>query len=178
MSGMCQASRRLEERVWVKRFTSYFWQSLQEALGTQLDMSIAYHPLTDGQSERIIQTLEDMLLACAIDFGKSWDEHLRLMEFSVHSTFHVSNLKKCLSDKTFVVPLGEIQIDDKLHFVKEPVEIMDREVKPLKQSRILIFKERWNSKRGPEFTWEREGQFRKKYPHVFANSLTALDVTS
>nr|GEZ47162.1 putative reverse transcriptase domain-containing protein [Tanacetum cinerariifolium] len=70
----------------------------------------------------------------------------------VHSTFHVSNLKKCLSDKPLAIPLDEIHIDDKLHFAEEPVEIMDREVKRLKQSRIPIIKVRWNSKRGPEFT--------------------------
>ncbi|GKE48984.1 hypothetical protein Tco_1480242 [Tanacetum coccineum] len=76
----------------------------------------------------------------------------------VHSTFHISNLKKYLADETLAIPLDEIQIDKKLHFIKEPVEIMDREVKHLKQSRILIVKVRWNSKRCPEFTWEREDQ--------------------
>ncbi|GJV18178.1 putative reverse transcriptase domain-containing protein [Tanacetum coccineum] len=74
----------------------------------------------------------------------------------VHSTFHVSNLKKCLSDEPLAIPLDEIHLDDKLHFVEEPMEIMDREVKRLKQSRIPIVKVRWNSRRGPEFTWERE----------------------
>ncbi|GKB37859.1 putative reverse transcriptase domain-containing protein [Tanacetum coccineum] len=63
------------------RFTSHFWQSLQKALGTQLDMSTTYHPQTDGQSERTIQTLEDMLRACVLDFGKGWDKHLPLVEF-------------------------------------------------------------------------------------------------
>nr|GEY39011.1 putative reverse transcriptase domain-containing protein [Tanacetum cinerariifolium] len=96
----------------------------------------------------------------------------------VHNTFHVSNLKKCLSDESFVIPLDEIQIDDKIHFIKEPIEIMDRKVKRLKQSRIPIVKVRWNSRRGPEFTWEREDQFQKKYPHLFAKSLTAPDITS
>ncbi|GJS63168.1 hypothetical protein Tco_0677732 [Tanacetum coccineum] len=80
----------------------------------------------------------------------------------VHSTSHVSNLKKCLSDEPLAFPLDEIHIDDKLCFVEEPVEIMDREVKRLKRSRIPIIKVRWNSRRGPEFTWEREDQFRKK----------------
>ncbi|GJY69606.1 putative reverse transcriptase domain-containing protein [Tanacetum coccineum] len=87
----------------------------------------------------------------------------------VHSTFHVSNLKKCFVDEPLAIPLDEIQIDDKLHFIEEPVEIMDREVKRLKQSRIPIVKVRWNSRRGPEFTWEREDQMKKKYPHLFAN---------
>ena len=290
------------------RFTSRFWQSLQHSLGTRLDMSTAYHPQTDGQSERTIQTLEDMLRACVIDFGKAWDTHLPLVEFSynnsyhtsikaapfealygrkcrsplcwaevgdtqlargqtsdstltgpeiirettekivqirerlkasrdrqksyadkrrkplefqvgdrvllkvspwkglirfgkrgklnpryigpfeilarvgpvayklelpdalrnVHSTFHVSNLKKCLSDETLVIPLDEIEINESLNFVEEPVEIMDREVKQTKQSRIPIVKVRWNAKRGPEFTWEREDQMKLKYPHLFA----------
>ncbi|GJQ89647.1 putative reverse transcriptase domain-containing protein [Tanacetum coccineum] len=263
------------------RFTSHFWQSLQEALGTQLDMSTAYHPQIEGQSERTIQTLEDMLRACVIDFGKSWEKHLPLVEFSYKNSYHTSIkaapfealygrkcrslvcwakvgdsqltgleiihettekivqiksriqaardrqksyadkrhkplefqvedkvmlkvspwkevirfgkqgklnpryigpfkilAKKCLSDESFVISLDEIHIDDKLHFVEEPIEIMDREVKRLKQSRIPIVKVRWNSRRGPEFTWERKDQFKKKYPHLFAKSSTAPDVTS
>ncbi|GJV84349.1 putative reverse transcriptase domain-containing protein [Tanacetum coccineum] len=226
-------------------FTSRFWQSLQSALGTQLDMSTAYHPETDGQSERTIQTLEDMLRAYVIDFGKGWERHLPLcrspvcwaevrdvqltgpeiihettkkivqirqrlqaardrqrsyanirrkpLEFqvgdrvmlkvsprkgvirfgkrgklnpryigpfkilerigpvayklelpeelsNVHNTFHISNLKKCLSNESLVIPMKELQLDNKLNFVEEPVEIMDREVKQLKQSRIPIIK--------------------------------------
>ncbi|GJY15038.1 putative reverse transcriptase domain-containing protein [Tanacetum coccineum] len=212
-------------------------------------MSTAYHPETDGQSERTIQTLEDMLRACVLDFGKGWDKHLPLVEFSynnsyhtsikaapfealygrkcrspicwaevgdtardrqksyadvrrkplefqvgdkamlkvspwkgklsrVHSTFHVSKLKKCMADEPLAIPLDEIQVDDKLNFIEEPVEIMDREVKRLKQSRIPIVKVRWNSKRGPEFTWEREDQMQKKYPHLFTNSAPAAGVAS
>ncbi|GKE84270.1 putative reverse transcriptase domain-containing protein [Tanacetum coccineum] len=201
-------------------FTSRFWQSLQSALGTQLDMSTAYHPETDRQSERNIQTLEDMLRACVIDFGKGWERHLPLVEFSynnsyharpeiiyettekiaqirqrlqatrdrqrmayklelaeelsnVHNTFHISNLKKCLSDESLVIPMKELRLDDKLNFVEEPVKIMDREVKQLKQSRIPIIKVIWNSKTGPKFTWEREDQIRAKYPHLFSNTTPA-----
>ncbi|GKB50640.1 putative reverse transcriptase domain-containing protein [Tanacetum coccineum] len=229
-------------------FTSKFWQSMQNALGTQLDMSTSYHPETDGQSERTIQTLKDMLRACVIDFGKGWERHLLLVEFShinsyhasiketpfetlygqkcrspvcwaevvdvqltgpeiiyettkkilnpryigpfkildrvglvaytlelpkelsnFHNIFHISNLKKCLSDEFLIIPMKELWLDDKLNFVEEPVEIMDREVKQLKQSRIPIVKVRWNSKRGPEFTWEHEDQIRAKYPHLFSN---------
>nr|GFC04801.1 reverse transcriptase domain-containing protein [Tanacetum cinerariifolium] len=162
-------------------------RSIQNALGTRLDMSIAYHLETDGQSERTIQTLEDMLRACAIDFGKGWVNHLPLVEFSynnsyhvtikatpfealygrkwvvcfgkrgklnpryigrfkvlkrvrdvaykldlpeelsrVHNTFHVSNLNKCHADEPLAVTLDGLHFDDKLHFVEEPVEIVDR----------------------------------------------------
>nr|GEX19530.1 putative reverse transcriptase domain-containing protein [Tanacetum cinerariifolium] len=231
---------------------------------------------TDGQSKRTIQTLEDMLRACAIDFGNSWDRHLPLVEFfynnnyhasikaapfealygrnettkkivqiknrlltarsrqksyadvrckpiefevgdevmlkvspwkgvicfgkcgklspryigpfeiikrigpvayklelleklhGIHNTFHVSNLNKFLADGNLVIPLEEVQLNDKLHFIEEPIEIMDREVKQLKQSRIPIVKVRWNSRRGPEYTWEREDFFKRNYPHLFS----------
>nr|GEU86862.1 putative reverse transcriptase domain-containing protein [Tanacetum cinerariifolium] len=72
------------------RFASHFWRSLQNGLVTRLDMSTAYHPKTDGQSERTIQTLEDMLRACAIDFGKGWVNHLPLVEFSYNNSYHAS----------------------------------------------------------------------------------------
>ncbi|GJU46011.1 zf-CCHC domain-containing protein [Tanacetum coccineum] len=86
---------------------------------------------------------------------------LRQEPSRVHNTFHVSNLKKCYADEPLAVPLDGLHIDDKLHFIEELVEIMDRKVKRLKQSRILIIKVRWNSKRGLEFTWERDDQFQK-----------------
>ncbi|KAJ0580914.1 putative nucleotidyltransferase, Ribonuclease H [Helianthus annuus] len=279
------------------RFTSELWQSMHKSFGSQLDMSTAYHPQTDGQSERTIQTLEDMLRACVIDFGKGWEKHLPLIEFSynnsyhtsiktapfealygrkcrsplcwlevgnsqitgpefvleasesivqirnrmaaardrqksyadkrskplefevndrvmlkvspwkgvvrfgkrgklnpryvgpfkiverigkvayrlelpaelgnVHDVFHVSQLKKCLVDETLLVPFQELKIDDKLQFVEEPIEIMDREVKVRKHSRIPIVRVQWNSRRGPEFTWECEDQMKLKYPHLF-----------
>ncbi|GJR33848.1 putative reverse transcriptase domain-containing protein [Tanacetum coccineum] len=203
------------------RFASNLWRSLQKALGTNLDMSTTYHPQTDGQSERTIQTLEDMLRACAIDFGKAlygrkcrspicWvevgevqltgpeivqettekiiqikkrmqaahdrqkiyaDLKRKPMEFQVrdkvmlkvspwkgvvrpvtykhelpqelsrvHNTFHVSNLKKSYVDEPLAVLLDGLHFDDNLHFVEEPVEIMDRKVKRLKRSRIPIIK--------------------------------------
>nr|GEX21694.1 hypothetical protein [Tanacetum cinerariifolium] len=194
-------------------FTSKFLVSLQKALWTQLDLSAAYHPKTDGQSKITIQTLEDMLWACVNDFRSSWDKHLPLVEFSynnsyhasikaapfealygqkcrspicwsevgesqltgselviegigpvayklelpdklrgIHDTFHVFNLNRCFVNDEVVIPLDKVQLDDKLHFVKKPVEIMDREVKRLKQSRIPIAKVHWNSRWGPEFT--------------------------
>ncbi|GJY41495.1 putative nucleotidyltransferase, ribonuclease H [Tanacetum coccineum] len=243
------------------RFASNFWRSLQNALGTSLDMSTAYHPQTDGQSERTIQTLEDMLRACAIDFGKGWVNHLPLVEFSYNNSYHASIKaapfealygRKCRSPVCWA-EVGEVQltgpeivqettekivqikqrmqaardrqksyadlkrkpmefqVGDKVmlkvspwkgvvHFGKweklnpryvgpfkvlekvrsiayklelpqelsmELVEIMDHEVKRLKRSRIPIIKVQWNSRRGLEFTWEREDQFRKKYPHLF-----------
>ncbi|GJY48964.1 mutator type transposase [Tanacetum coccineum] len=205
----------------------------------------------DGQSERTIQTLEDMLRACVIDFGGNWDVHLPLVKFSynnsyyssiqcapfkalygrkflikeklkaardrqksyvdnrrkplefevgdqvllkvspwkgvlrfgkkgklapseVHDTFHVSNLKKCLADANLHVPMDEIKIDKTLHFAEEPVEIMDREVKTLKRSKILIVKVCWNSKRGPKFTWEREDHMKPSYACSDSLLLTPL----
>ncbi|GJS21588.1 putative reverse transcriptase domain-containing protein [Tanacetum coccineum] len=193
------------------RFTSNFWRSFQKAMGTRLDMSTAYHPETDGQSERTIQTLEDMLRACVIDFGNGWEGHLPLIEFSYNNSYHASikaapfealygrkcrspvcwaevgdarltgpelvhettekivqikqrmqaardrqksyadvrrkplefqvgdrvMLKKCLSDEPLAVPLDEIHIDDKLHFVEEPVEILEREIKKLRRKTVF-----------------------------------------
>ncbi|GJZ93060.1 hypothetical protein Tco_0665125 [Tanacetum coccineum] len=87
----------------------------------------------------------------------------------VHHTFHVSNLKKCYTDEPLVTPLEGIHADDKLQFVEEPVEIMEREIKRLKRSRIPLVKVRWNSRRGPEFTWERKDSFKQKYPQLFIN---------
>ncbi|GKA35990.1 putative reverse transcriptase domain-containing protein [Tanacetum coccineum] len=221
-----------------ERFTSNFRKSFQKALGTDISMSTAYHPETNGQSERTIQTLgicyavpyealygrkcrspmcwvkvgeaqltgpkliqettEKIVLIkqriqAAKDRQKSYtDLKQKPMEFKVrdrvmlkvlakvrkvayrlelpqelsrvHHTFHVSNLKKCYADEPLVMPLEGIHVDDKLQFVEEPVEIMEREIKRLKRSRIPLVKVRWNSRRGPEFTWEREDSFKQKYP--------------
>ncbi|GKB86633.1 hypothetical protein Tco_0958905, partial [Tanacetum coccineum] len=86
-----------------------------------------------------------------------------------HDTFHMSNLKKCLADPTLQVPLDEIRVDDKLNFVEEHVEILEREFKKLKRSRISIAKVWWNSKRSSEFTREREDHMKLKYPHLFSD---------
>ncbi|GKA76773.1 retrovirus-related pol polyprotein from transposon TNT 1-94 [Tanacetum coccineum] len=87
----------------------------------------------------------------------------------VHHTFHVSNLKKCYADGPLVMPLEGIHVDDKLQFMEDPFEIMEREIKRLKRSRIPLVKVRWNSRRGPEFTWEHEYSFKQKYPQLFTN---------
>ncbi|GJU25215.1 putative reverse transcriptase domain-containing protein [Tanacetum coccineum] len=122
-----------------------------------------------------------MLRSCVIDFGSSWDKHLPLAEFSYNNSYHASikaepfealykrkcRSPKCLSDEELIIPLDEVRIDEKLHFIEEHIEIMDREVKQLKQSRIPIVKVRWNSSRGPEYTWEWEDHMWKKYPHLF-----------
>ncbi|GJV23304.1 hypothetical protein Tco_1375999 [Tanacetum coccineum] len=100
-------------------------------------------------------------VAYELDFPEELD--------GVHDTFHVLNLKKCLADPTLQVPLDEIQVDAKLNLMEEPVEILEREFKKLKRSRISIDKVRWNSKRGPEFTWERKDQMKLKYPHLFSD---------
>ncbi|GJX06105.1 putative reverse transcriptase domain-containing protein [Tanacetum coccineum] len=166
---------------------------------------------TDGQSERTIQTLEDMLHACAIDFEKGCVNHLPLVQFSYNNTYHASIKaspfealygRKCRSPvcsvEKGVVRFGKreklnpryvgpfkvlekvgsvaykLELPEELSRVHntfhEPVEIMDHEVKRLKRSRILIIKVRWNSKRAPEFTWECEDQFWKKYPHLFTKT--------
>ncbi|GJV46093.1 putative reverse transcriptase domain-containing protein [Tanacetum coccineum] len=168
------------------RFTSNFWRSFQKALCTDLSMSTAYHPETNGQSKRTIQTLKDMLRACVIDFGKVLAKVRKVayklelpQELSrVHHTFHVSNLKKCYADEPLVMPLEGIHVDDKLQFVEEPVEIMEREIKRLKRSQIPLVKVCWNSRRGPEFSWECEDSFKQKYPQLFANQASSSTTRS
>ncbi|GJT19205.1 putative reverse transcriptase domain-containing protein [Tanacetum coccineum] len=222
------------------KFTSHFWQLLNKALGTQLDISKAYHPQTDGQSERTIQTLKDMLRACVIDFGKGWDRHLPLVEFSYNNSYHTSIKaapfealygQKCRSPICWAKrsyadrrrkPL-EFEVGDKVMLKVSPWKgvirfgkqgkLNPRYIGPFKilakvgtvayrlelpeqLSRVYstfyvsnltrTFKMKtmigtqvcWNSRRGPEFTWEREDQMKKKYPHLFANPAPASKDTS
>ncbi|GKA79023.1 putative reverse transcriptase domain-containing protein [Tanacetum coccineum] len=189
------------------RFVSQFWQSLQEAFGTQLDMTSRDRQKSYADKRRNpleFQVGDKVMLKVSpwkgvIRFGKrgklspryigpfkilakvgmvSYRLELPEQLSRVHSTFHVSNLKKCLSDEPLAIPLDEIHIDEKLNFIEEPVEIMDHEVKRLKQSRIPIVRVCWNSRRGPEYTWEREDQMQKKNPHLFVNPGSASQATS
>ncbi|GKC49803.1 putative reverse transcriptase domain-containing protein, partial [Tanacetum coccineum] len=138
-------------------FTSRFWQSMQEALGTRLDIR--------SLAPRFVGPFEIIERVGPVAYRLDFPEELN----GVHDTFHVSNLKKCLADPTLQVPLDEIRVDAKLNFVEEPVEILEREFKKLKRSRIAIIKVPWNSKRGPEFTREHEDQMKLKYPLLFSN---------
>nr|GFA06580.1 putative reverse transcriptase domain-containing protein [Tanacetum cinerariifolium] len=155
--------------------------------------------LIQETTEKIIQIKQKMQAARVVRFGKREKLNPRYVgpfrvlekvgtvayklelpqELSrVHNTFHVSNLKKCYSDDPLTVPLDGLRIDDQLHFVEEPVEIMDREVKRLERSLTPLVKVRWNSKRGPEFTWEREDQFKQNYPYLFTNRASSSTTRS
>ncbi|GKE57396.1 reverse transcriptase domain-containing protein [Tanacetum coccineum] len=129
------------------RFASNFWQSLQKALGTNLDMRVVHFGKRGKLNPRYVgpfKVLEKVgEVAYKIELPKGLSR--------VHNTFHVSNLKKCHADQPLAIPLDGLHFDDKLQFVEEPVEITESEVKRLKQSRIPLVKVRWNSKRGPEF---------------------------
>nr|GFC36894.1 putative reverse transcriptase domain-containing protein [Tanacetum cinerariifolium] len=150
----------------------YWWPNMKADIATYIRKCLTYakvkaeHQRPLGllvQPEIAVWKWDNITMDFVTKLPKSPQEELS----RVHNTFHVSNLKKCYADEPLAVPLDGLHVDDKLHFVEEPVEIMDREVKRLKRSRIPLVKVRWNSKRGPEFTWERGDQFRKKYPHLF-----------
>nr|GFC80360.1 putative reverse transcriptase domain-containing protein [Tanacetum cinerariifolium] len=125
---------------------------------------------SDESSEEIVQETTDKIvqikerLKVARDRQKSnADKRRNPLEFSVGD-------KKCMADGNLHVPLDEVNVDDKLRFVEEPIEILDRGVKKLKRRWIPIVKVRWNSRRGPEFTWEQEDEMKHKYPHLFAST--------
>ncbi|GJR08114.1 putative reverse transcriptase domain-containing protein, partial [Tanacetum coccineum] len=151
--------------------------------GRKCHSSICWAEVGDAQligPEIVRETTEKIIqikyhLQASRDRQRSYTDKRRKAE---PSNFHVSNLKKCLSDEPLSIPLDKIHVDDKLNFIEELVEIIDRKVKRLKQSRIPIVKVHWNSKRGPEYTWEREDQMQKKYPHLFANHKSASHATS
>nr|GFA57934.1 reverse transcriptase domain-containing protein [Tanacetum cinerariifolium] len=158
------------------RFTSNFWKSFQKALGTELSMSIAYHPETIVQrvvrfgkrgklNPRYVGPFKVLAIVGKVTYRIELPQELS----RVYHTFHVSNLKKCYADEPLVMPLEGIHIDDKLQFKEEPIEIIEQEIKRLKQSWIPLVKVHWNSRRGLEFTWERKDLFKKKYPHLFTN---------
>ncbi|GJX00267.1 hypothetical protein Tco_0184180 [Tanacetum coccineum] len=135
------------------------------------DLKVMFEPDIKSDVWRNLQgykvTIWKLFDSCGVYFVRFGNIY-SLGSTDVHKTFHVSNLTKCLYDESLVVPMKELRLDDKLNFVVEPVEIMDREVKQLRQSSIPIVKVRWNSKRGPEFTWERKDEIRAKYPHLFS----------
>ncbi|GJW40826.1 putative reverse transcriptase domain-containing protein [Tanacetum coccineum] len=182
-------------------FTSNLKKSFQRALGTDISMSTAYHPETDASNSRghVTVMLKVSPWKGVVRFGKRGKlspKYVRPFKVlakvgkvayrlelpqelsRVHHTFHVSNLKKCYADEPLAMPLEGIHIDDKLQFVEEPVEIMEREVKRFKRSRIPLVKVRWNSRRGPEFTWERKDLFKQKYPQLFTNRASSSTTRS
>nr|GEV57664.1 hypothetical protein [Tanacetum cinerariifolium] len=124
----------------------------------------------------------DLKIQASCERQKSYaDLKHKSMDFQVGDRvmLKVSPWKRvCLSDESLVISLDELRIDDKLHFVEEQVEIMDREIKKLKRSCIPIIKVRWNSKRGPKFIWEREDKFKKTYPHLFTKTVSLSSAAS
>nr|GEU81297.1 reverse transcriptase domain-containing protein [Tanacetum cinerariifolium] len=146
------------------RFTLNFWRSFQKALGTNISMSTAYHPETNGQSERTIQTLEDIARACVINFGKGV---VRFGKRGKLNPIYVGPFKVLAKDGKVAykleLPQELSRVHHTFHFLEKPVEIREREIKRLKQSQIPLVKVHWTSRRGPEFTWERKDSFKKKY---------------
>nr|GFC48325.1 putative reverse transcriptase domain-containing protein [Tanacetum cinerariifolium] len=186
------------------RFASHLWQALQEVLG---ESQLIGPEIMQETTKKIIQIKERLKTARSrqksyadkrrkpLEFKvgdrvllkvSSWKGVVRFayrlklpQELScVYDTFHVSNLKKCLAEPDVQVSLDEIEIDENLHFVEEPIEIVERDVKKLKRRRIPLVKVHWNSWQGAEYTGEREDQFRKKYPHLFTEPVPSSGVVT
>ncbi|GJR34551.1 putative reverse transcriptase domain-containing protein [Tanacetum coccineum] len=169
---------------------------------SKIDLWSGYHPVEMSKKEdipkdciqgtRCMVTMEFQVMSFGLTrmhgrVGLTCYENLRetmimhvshKSKYSIHPVLDKDVPDNDISDDPLVVPLEGLQVDDKLHFVEEPVEIIDREVKQLRRSRVPIVKVRWNSRRGPEFTWEREDQFRKKYPHLFTKTAPSSSVVS
>ncbi|GAU51168.1 hypothetical protein TSUD_412030 [Trifolium subterraneum] len=144
-------------------FTSHFWRVFQKAMGTRLRMSTSNHPQTDGQSERTIQTLEDMLRACVLEDGA-----LPPSMFRMHDVFHVSQLRKLIPDPFVPVELESIDLQPDLTYQPDPIRIVDRDVKALRNKKILTVKVEWSQSPDGEFTWELESEMMKNYPYLFS----------
>ncbi|GJW96022.1 hypothetical protein Tco_0177830 [Tanacetum coccineum] len=169
----------IEEDMSTLRFKMGMVEANNSFLRGKIKTMEAIETITRGQEKRTRMEMERQLAYLLLDtVGSCYKLELPQELSRVHNTFHVSNLKKCYADEPLAVPLDGHHIDDKLHFVEEPVEIMDREVKRLKQNRIPIVNVRWDSKRGHEFTWEREDQFRKEYPHLFKKTAPSSSIVS
>ncbi|GJT85814.1 putative reverse transcriptase domain-containing protein [Tanacetum coccineum] len=159
------------------RLTSNFWRSFQKALGTDISMSTAYHLENDWIDKRAMlienesrwSSRPGTKLCSRSHLGKGSCGLAEILRVEQVHQLSMVKTKKCYADEPLVMPLEGIHVDDKLQFVEEPVEIMEREIKRLKQSRIPLVKVRWNSRRGPEFTWECEDSFKQKYPQLFTN---------
>nr|GEX73894.1 reverse transcriptase domain-containing protein [Tanacetum cinerariifolium] len=145
------------------RIDDLFYQLQGSSIYSKIDLRSGYHQLRVREQDILKMTLE---LGTVIT------------SFRVHHTFHVSNVKKCYSDESLVMPLEGVHINSTLQFVGEPIKIMEREIKQLKRSWIPLVKVRWNSRRGHEFTWEREDQFKQKYPHLFTNRASSSTTRS
>ncbi|GAU18217.1 hypothetical protein TSUD_26810 [Trifolium subterraneum] len=214
-------------------FTSHFWRAFQKAMGTRLRISTSNHPQTDGQSERTIQTLEDMLRACVLEDGGNWSKHLHLIEFAynnsyhasigdhvflrvtpklglrgvfktkklapryigpyqilkrvgpvacqlalppsmsrMHDVFHVSQLRKFIPDPFVPVELENIELQPDLTYQPDPIRIVDRDVKVLRNKKIPMVKVEWSQSPDGEFTWELESEMMKNYPYLFSGKET------
>ncbi|GKC37831.1 hypothetical protein Tco_1050215 [Tanacetum coccineum] len=175
----------MRQRRWIELFSDYdceirYHLGKANVVADALSRKERIKPKTvRAMNMTIKSSIKDMILAAQNEASEVVNAPTEIISLLIKTTsgakqcsdtFHVSNLKKCLADPTLQIPLEEIQVDAKLNFVEESVEILKREIKKLNRSKIPIVKVRWNSKRGLEFTWEREDQMKLKYPHLFSSS--------